>query len=89
MAKLSGSRIAREVHNGKIIILTPKEKILFILLIANLNAIIPVDTILYSVWYDNLEVNIARLKTLLKNLRRKLPRGMIENSHGIGYKMNG
>jgi len=74
--------------NGNIITLTHKEKMLFMLFMSNLNSVLSVDTILYSVWNDNLEANADALKTLLKNLRRKLPRGMIKNVHGVGYKID-
>jgi len=74
--------------NGIIIQLTNKEQMVFMLFMDNLNSVLSVDTILYSVWDDNLEANEATLKTLLKNLRRKLPDEMIKNVHGIGYKIN-
>ncbi len=75
------------VCNGKTVQLTNKEKILFSLFMSNLNAVLSVDSILYSVWNDNLEVNTDVFKTVLKNLRRKLPEGIIKNIHGIGYKI--
>ncbi len=75
-------------RNGKRVILTNKEQILFVLFISNLNATLSINTILYKVWNNNVETNVNSLKTLLKNLRRKLPKKMIENVHGIGYKMN-
>jgi len=74
--------------NGKIIHLTNKEKILFILFMANLNSVLSVNRILYYIWNDNPEGNVDTLKTLLKKLRKKLPREMINNIHGIGYKIN-
>lgn len=76
------------VCNGKTVELTNKEKILFSLFMTHLNAVLSVDTILYNVWDDDTEVNMTTLKTLLKNLRRKLPSEMIKNVHGIGYKID-
>lgn len=76
-------------RNGQRIILTHKEQMLFMLFISNLNSTLSVNTILYNVWNNNLETNVNSLKTLLKNLRRKLPKKMIENIHGVGYKMKG
>jgi len=73
--------------HGTIIVLTNKEQILFSLFMNNLNTVLSIETILYSVWEDNMEVNISTLKTLLKNLRKKLPKEMIENVHGVGYKV--
>jgi len=74
--------------NGKTIHLTNKEKILFILFMDNLNSVLSVNKILYSIWNDSPEGNVDTLKTLLKKLRKKLPRDMINNIHGIGYKIN-
>ena len=74
--------------NGKIINLTKKEQMVFKLFMDNLDLVLSVDTILYNVWDDNIEANSSTLKTLLKNLRRKLPKDMIKNVHGVGYKIN-
>ncbi len=76
------------IYNGKIIYLTNKEQMLFKLFMDNLDSVLSVDTILYSVWHESIEVNITTLKTLLKKLRRKLPQDMIKNVHGVGYKIN-
>ena len=77
-----------ELHcNGKIIYLTKKEQKIFKLFMDNINSVLSIDTILYSIWEDNIETNLNTFKTLLKKLRRKLPKGMIINVHGRGYKI--
>jgi len=75
-------------HNGKIIYLTNKEQKIFKLFMDNINSILSIDTILYSIWDDNIETNLNTFKTLLKTLRKKLPKGMIVNVHGRGYKID-
>lgn len=73
--------------NGKIVNLTKKEQMVFKLFMDNANSVLSADTILYSAWDDNLDCSISTLKTLLKNLRRKLPNDLIKNVHGVGYKI--
>lgn len=73
--------------HGTTIILTHKEQMLFSLFMNNLNTVLSIETILYHVWSDNPEIHFTTLRTLLKNLRRKLPKEMIMNVHGLGYKV--
>lgn len=73
---------------GKIIYLTNKEKMVFKLFMDNLDSVLSVDTILYSVWNSSIEVNNNTLKTMLKKLRKKLPSDTIKNIHGVGYTIS-
>jgi len=38
---------------------------------------------------DDFDKSITKssVRTLIKNLRRKLPKGLIENQYGVGYKI--
>jgi len=74
--------------NGKVIHLTNKEKLIFTLFMNNLNSVLSIDKIIYSVWDEYLKSHEDSLKTILKKLRRKLPNGIIINIHSIGYKIN-
>lgn len=74
--------------NGKTIHLTNKEKIIFILFMNNLNSALSIEKIIYSVWDEYIEGQEDAFKTILKKLRKKLPKGMILNIHSIGYKIN-
>jgi DNA-binding response OmpR family regulator len=73
---------------GKIIHLTKKEKIIFVLFMNNLNTVLSTDKIIYSVWEEYIEGQESALKTILSKLRRKLPKGIIKNIHSLGYKIN-
>ena len=75
-------------RNGKIIHFTKKEKMIFMLFMANLNSILPNEKIIYSLWDEYLDSHEDSLKTILTKLRRKLPEGMIKNIHSLGYKID-
>lgn len=75
-------------YNAKVIHLTNKEKIIIILFMNNLNSILSIEKIIYSVWNEYQETHEAALKTILTKLRKKLPKDMIKNIHGIGYKID-
>lgn len=40
-----------------------------------------------DVWEDFEQYSLDTLKTMMKNIRRKLPKDVIENVYGIGYKV--
>ncbi len=75
------------ICNGKIVSLTNKEKVTFNLFMNNLNHTLSIENIIYHVWDEYMEGHEDSLKTILKRLRRKLPKEMIKNIHGIGYKI--
>jgi two-component system, OmpR family, response regulator VanR len=65
--------------------LTKKETELMSLLLSNVNKTFSADDIIYELWYDTDEPRENSLKTLIKNLRRKLPKDSIKNIFGVGY----
>lgn len=67
--------------------LSKKEIELLSLLCSNVNRIFSVDDIVYELWYDAEESKNDALKTLIKNLRKKLPKDTIKNVFGVGYKI--
>lgn len=69
------------------ILLTNKEKKILSILISNLNRTFTYDEIIVKVWYSYEEDKIDALKTIIKNLRKKLPRDTIKNIYGIGYRL--
>lgn len=74
-------------ENSEAVSLTNKEKTVFTLLISNLNHTFSHDDIIYEVWNDLNEGGLDTLKTVIKNLRRKLPKDTIKNVFGVGYKI--
>ncbi len=72
--------------NGIEILLTNKEKRIIKLLFSNHNIIFSYDEIIDEVWGEVEEDKLDPLKTIIKNIRKKLPKDTIKNIFGIGYK---
>lgn len=66
--------------------LSKKERILFTYLLRHKNHTISYNELEYAVWEEPGEHKEA-LKSLIKQLRKKLPASMIENFFGVGYKL--
>jgi DNA-binding response OmpR family regulator len=77
------------IHKDEVIFLTKKESKLFELLIKKKGEFCSDDEILFYVWGDDFNKSITKssVRTLIKNLRKKLPDGLIENQYGVGYKI--
>ena len=73
--------------NNSSVYLTNKERKVFALLVSSVNKTFSIDDIIYDVWEDYTEGNINALKTIIKNLRKKLPEDTIKNVFGVGYKI--
>lgn len=69
------------------VLLTNKERKVLALLISSPNSTFSYDDIIFDVWYDTSEDRIDALKTIIKNLRKKLPKECIKNVFGVGYKI--
>jgi DNA-binding response OmpR family regulator len=67
--------------------LTPKERSILYILFSNINNTISYDTLLTEVWDDFESCSINTLKTMMKNIRKKLPENTIHNIYGIGFKI--
>ncbi|NOZ91060.1 MAG: response regulator transcription factor [Epsilonproteobacteria bacterium] len=76
-------------HKDEVISLTRRESKLFELLIQKQGKFCSDDEILYYVWSDDFDSSVSKssIRTLIKNLRKKLPKGLIENQYGVGYKL--
>ena len=75
------------IKNGNSILLTNKERKILSMFFKNINKIMSYDDIIMEVWYDYEEDKIDALKTIIKNLRKKLPKDTIINVFGVGYKV--
>jgi len=67
--------------------LTPIETKILECLINNLNRVMSYDNIIVYVWDDISSDKKAALKTALKNLRKKIPDGLIQNEYAVGYSI--
>jgi len=74
---------------GERVFLTPRENKLFEFLVQKRDSFCSDDEIYYTIWKDELDktISTASIRTLIKNLRKKVPNGLIQNRYGIGYKI--
>jgi len=72
--------------NNHLVWLTNQERNLLALLLLNTHKIFTYDELILSLWDDFEGDKRDSLKTLVKNLRRKLPHDTIKNIFGIGYQ---
>ncbi len=75
------------LDNANEINLTPKERKILHILFSNINSTITYDTLFIEVWDDFENYSIDTLKTMMKNIRRKLPKDTITNVYATGYKV--
>jgi len=73
-------------RNGLEVSITSKEKQIVSLLLSNPNNVFTYDDIIIEVWDDFRESKQEALKTIVKNIRKKLPKDTIKNVFGVGYK---
>lgn len=88
--KMQYNKLNSELLNkeGEVIRLNKKEKKLFDLLLENTHRVVTYNEIENHVWDDYYEVMTSMaLRTLIKNLRKKLSSDFIENISGQGYKV--
>jgi len=84
------SKIKTLFYKDKQIVLTRREQKLFEILIEKNGDACSDDEIFFYVWEDefNRTVTNESIRTLVKNLRKKIPKNIIENQYGVGYKIN-
>ncbi|MFA7084056.1 MAG: response regulator transcription factor [Arcobacteraceae bacterium] len=72
-------------YKKEIILLNKKELSFFELLIQNQNRIVSYEELQNRVWIDDVMTDSA-LRSLVRNLRKKLPTDIIFNLSGVGYR---
>lgn len=77
-------------HGDLQISLTKREQKLFELLVDKEGIACGDAEILYHVWENEFDRNITNtsIRTLVKNLRKKIPKELIKNQYGVGYKID-
>ncbi len=73
------------LHNNKEIALTKQEKRILELLIKNRGSVVSVEQFCEEVWGEY--VDSANVRVHINKLRKKLDRELIQNIHGLGYKL--
>ncbi|MCD6174106.1 MAG: response regulator transcription factor [Sulfurimonas sp.] len=74
------------LHNDMEVLFTNKEKQILKLLLLNPNIVFSYDEIIAEVWENLEDDKLDPLKTMIKNIRKKLPKDTIKNIFGVGYK---
>lgn len=76
--------------NDETVFLTRRELKLFELLVEKNGVPCSDDEIFFYVWGNEFEkiVTNSSIRTLVKNLRKKIPTELIKNQYGVGYKLN-
>jgi len=74
---------------SKDIILTKREAEMFELFVDKRDGFCSNEDIFFHIWGDEFDktIGVSSIRTLIKNLRKKLPDGFIENRYGLGYKI--
>lgn len=77
-------------HNDESIFLTKRELKLFELLVEKAGTPCSDDEIFFYVWGDEFDkvITNSSIRTLVKNLRKKIPSELIKNQYGVGYKIS-
>ena len=74
----------------KSIMLTKRESKLFELLVEKAGMPCNDDEIFFYVWGDEFDKTITNssIRTLVKNVRKKIPKDLLKNQYGVGYRIN-
>ncbi|MDD2383075.1 MAG: response regulator transcription factor [Sulfurospirillaceae bacterium] len=72
-------------YRGELIHLNKKESAFLELLLHNKQRIVTYEELQLQVWQDDIMTDSA-LRSLVRNLRKKLPRDFITNLSGVGYR---
>ena len=73
------------LHDGKEIALTKQEKKILELLIKNRGNVVSLEQFCEEVWGEY--VDSANVRVHINKLRKKLDKELIQNVHGLGYKL--
>ena len=73
-------------YKDELIILNKKEMMFLEVLISNQNRVVNYDELQDKVWQDDVMTDSA-LRSLVRNLRKKLPTDLIFNLSGVGYRL--
>ena len=72
--------------NSNEIVMSKKEIAFFELLLQNRHRVVTYDELQHNIWQDDVMTDCA-LKSLLRNIRQKFPKGYIKNLSGVGYRL--
>ena len=73
-------------HKEKEVPLSKTEREILKLFVVHKNQIVSLAMLYEEIWENNIEATNARVQ--INNLRRKLPKGLIKNVYGLGYRFD-
>lgn len=73
-------------HKSKEVPLSKTERAILNLFVVNRNQILSLNMLYEEIWENNIESTNVRVQ--INNLRRKLPKGLIKNVYGLGYRFD-
>ncbi len=73
-------------YNEEQIVMSKKEIAFFELLLQNRHRVVTYEELQHCIWQDDVMTDCA-LKSLLRNVRQKFPKGYIKNLSGVGYRL--
>ncbi len=73
-------------QNGVEVLFTHKEREIISLLLSTPNKIFTYDDIIVKVWNSFEDNKLDSLKTIIKNIRKKIEKNKVKNVFGLGYK---
>ncbi|MFT5660052.1 MAG: two-component system OmpR family response regulator [Sulfurimonas sp.] len=74
------------ISDNETILLSKTESKIFELFLKNRNQIVTFEMLYEQIWENNVEATNARVQ--INNLRRKLPKDVIRNVYGLGYRLD-
>ncbi len=74
------------ISKNKTTLLSKTENKIFQLFLKNRNQIVTFEILYEQIWENNVEATNARVQ--VNNLRRKLPKDVIKNIYGLGYRLD-
>lgn len=74
------------INKDKTILLSKTESKILMLFLKNRNKIVTFEMLYEQIWENNVEAANARVQ--INNLRRKLPKDVIKNIYGLGYRLD-
>lgn len=69
------------------IYLSPQEKLILELMILKLNQSVSSDEIVNHLYLSSKDISLDSVRKLIYKLRQKLPQELIQNVHGLGYRI--
>jgi len=76
------------LYNGEYVVnLTKTEAEIFAYLFSNLKRVVTYEDCILKIWGYHEDNKVDSFKTLIKNIRKKLPKDTILNVFGVGYKV--